>query len=109
MELEPISDLKTAFGFSHRAGWCPSEKARFASPAVGSFRDVQRPLDRGWDPIYSRGGGAGSTYEYIANQKICRWGWDFHTVRGAINPGDIRVRPRVVGVVDVWMDFDPGM
>ena len=38
------------------------------------------------------------------------WGWDFHTVRGCINPGDIRVRPRVVGVVlDVWTDSDPGM
>ena len=37
----------------------------------------------------------------IANQKIGRWGWDFHTVRGGINPDDIRVCPRVVGVVDV--------
>ena len=26
--------------------------------------------------------------------------WDFHTVRRVINPDDIRVRPRVVGVVD---------
>ena len=32
-------------------------------------------------------------------KKIRRLGWDFHTVRGGINPGDIRVRPRVVGVV----------
>ena len=37
----------------------------------------------------------------MVNQKIGRWGWDFHTVRGGINPGDIRVRLRVVGVVDV--------
>ena len=37
------------------------------------------------------------------------WGWDFRTVRGGINPGDIRVRPRVVEVVYVWMDSDPGM
>ena len=44
-----------------------------------------------------------------ANQKIGRWGWDFHTVRGGINPNDIRVRPWVVGVVGVWMDSDPGM
>ena len=34
---------------------------------------------------------------------------NFHTVRGDINPGDIRVRSRVVGVVYVWMDYDPGM
>ena len=45
----------------------------------------------------------------VANQKIGRWGWDFHIVRRGINPDDIRVRPRVVGVVDVWMDFNPGM
>ena len=32
-------------------------------------------------------------------------GWDFHTLRG----GNIRVGPRVVGVVEVWMDSDPGM
>ena len=30
-------------------------------------------------------------------------------MRGGINPDDIRVRPRVVGVVDVWIDSDPGM
>ena len=46
---------------------------------------------------------------HMANQKIGRWGWNFHTVWGGINPDDIRVRPQVVGVVDVWMDSDPGM
>ena len=30
-------------------------------------------------------------------------------MRGGINPGDIRVRSRVVEVVYVWMDCDPGM
>ena len=45
----------------------------------------------------------------MTNQKIGRWGWHFHTVRGGINPDDIRARPWVVGVVDVWMDSDPGM
>ena len=45
----------------------------------------------------------------MANQKISRWGWDFHTVRGSISPDDIRVSPLVVRVVGVWMDSDPGM
>ena len=45
----------------------------------------------------------------MANQKIGRWGWDFHTVRGGINPDDMRVLPRFVGDVDVGMDSDPGM
>ena len=30
-------------------------------------------------------------------------------MRGDINPGDIRVRSRVVGVVYVWMGYDLGM
>ena len=45
----------------------------------------------------------------VANKKIGRWGWDFHAVRRGINPDDIRVRARVVGVVDVWTNSDPGM
>jgi len=31
-----------------------------------------------------------------------QWGWSFHTVRGGIDPGDLRFRPRVVGVVEIW-------
>ena len=31
-------------------------------------------------------------------------GWSFHAVRGNTNPGDIRFRPPVVGVVDAWKD-----
>ena len=44
-----------------------------------------------------------------SQSEIGRRGWDFHTVRGGINPDGIRVCPRAVGVIDVWMDFDPGM
>ena len=29
-------------------------------------------------------------------------GWGFQTVRGGIDPGDHRLRPRFVGVADVW-------
>ena len=43
------------------------------------------------------------------DQKISLWGWDFYTVLGGINPDDIRVRHRVVGFVDVWVDSDPRM
>ena len=39
----------------------------------------------------------------ISNQP--EWGWGFHTLRGGIDPGDLHFRPRVVGVVDVRMDF----
>ena len=36
-------------------------------------------------------------------------GCDFHTMGGGISPGDVRFRSRVVGVLDVWMDSDPGI
>ena len=77
-------------------------KARFASPVDGSFRDVERPLDRGWDPISSRGGAGGQS----ENRPV---GLGFSHRAESINPDDIRVRPQVVGVVDVWMGSDPGM
>ena len=32
-------------------------------------------------------------------------GWGFHTLRGGIDPGDLRFRLRVVGVVEIWKDF----
>ena len=46
------------------------------------------------------------SYTTPANQRSAgRWVWGlFHTVRGGINPGDIRVRSRVVGVVYVCVD-----
>ena len=34
-----------------------------------------------------------------------QWDWDFHTVRGDIDPRDHRFRPRIAGVVDAWKDF----
>ena len=40
---------------------------------------------------------------------ITQWGWCFHTLRGGIDPGDLHVRLRVVGVVNVWKDYNAGM
>ena len=31
--------------------------------------------------------------------------WSFHTMRGGIDPGDLRFRPLVDGVVHVWKEF----
>ena len=33
-----------------------------------------------------------------------QWGWGFHILRGGIEL-DLRFRPRVVGVVEIWKDF----
>ena len=35
-------------------------------------------------------------------------GWGFHTLRGGTDLGDLRFRPRVVGVVDIFANFLPG-
>ena len=48
-------------------------------------------------------------YANPSQSEIGRWGWDFHTVLRGIHPGDIRVHPWVVGVLDVRMDSDAGM
>ena len=34
-----------------------------------------------------------------------QWGCGFYTVRGGIDQGDLRFRPWVVGVVEIWKDF----
>ena len=73
---------------------------------------------RGWDLILP---GCGGTRRWPEGQlsprsasmspsksAITQRGWGFHTVRGGIDPGNIRFRPRVVGVVDIWKDFDRG-
>ena len=54
---------------------------------------------------YRPRGGAGSIMydpQQIRDQPVGGVG-GFHTVRGGINPGDIRVRCWVVGAVYVWM------
>ena len=39
---------------------------------------------------------------------ITQWGWGFHTLWGGIDAGDLRFRPRVVGVDEIWTDFLTG-
>ena len=36
---------------------------------------------------------------------IIQLGWGFHTLRGGIDPGDLRFRSRVAEVVEIWKDF----
>ena len=40
---------------------------------------------------------------------ITQLGWGFYTLRGGIYPGDLRFRPQVVGVVEVWREFSSGV
>ena len=36
------------------------------------------------------------------------WGWGFHTVRGGIDPADLRFRPKDVGVTRMLKDVSSG-
>ena len=36
-------------------------------------------------------------------------GLGFHTLRGGIDPVNLRFRPRVIGAVETWTDFEPAM
>ena len=37
-----------------------------------------------------------------------QWGWGFHTLRGGIDPGDLRFRPRDVECLKLLKDFSSG-
>ena len=40
-------------------------------------------------------------YMSLSQLATSQLGWGFHTLRGGINPEDLRFRPRVVGIVDI--------
>ena len=40
-----------------------------------------------------------------AKSAVSREGRGLHTLRGGVDPGDVRFRDRVVRVVHVWKDF----
>ena len=76
---------------------------------------MQGYLNRGWEIILPGCGGTsalaqGATLaarrlhgpQPISNHPV---GFVFHTLRSGIDPGDIRFRPGVVGVVEKWKDF----
>ena len=85
------------------------------SQVVGvNCKDMEGFLIRGEDPILSGCGGTstlarGATlaarWLHEPQSAITQWGWSFYTLRGGIDPGDLRLPPRVVVVVDVWNDF----
>ena len=69
-------------------------------------------LIRGWNIILPRCGvtslsrGATPAASWLhESQPICYHpGWGFHTVRGGIGPGDLGLRPGLVGFVMIWKD-----
>ena len=39
----------------------------------------------------------------LSQSAIGQWDWGFHTLRDGIILGDMPLRARVVGVVEIWM------
>ena len=58
--------------------------------------------DPGMGPLSSP---SAANFKIPSQSAIGRWRWGFHTMRGGIDLGDHRFRPRFVGVVEVWNDF----
>ena len=65
-------------------------------------------LNRGWraypprvrrDLAFQLSPRAGSMVS-SSQSAITQWGWGFHTLRSGIDPGELRCRLRVVGVVE---------
>ena len=70
-------------------------------------------LIRGWELILpgcggtsalARGATLAERWLHEPQSAITQWGWGFHTLRGGIDPGDLRYCLRVVGVADAWKD-----
>ena len=61
--------------------------------------DMEGFLMRGWDHILPG-------WHWLDDLRTP--GWGFHTVRGGIDPGDHRFRPRSVTSIDVWKDLWSG-
>ena len=77
---------------------------RISDPGMGTYPPlVQRDLGIG--PRGSSRRALAPYHMSPSQSEITQWGWGFHTLRGSIDPKDPRLRPRVVGVVDVWKDF----
>ena len=114
-EPQPISNHPVGLGFPHPAGRYRPGGSAFSSVASWSCGDMEGILSgdgklsspgvarpRCW-PEGQLSLRAGSMSP--SQSAITQWGWGFYTLRGGIDPGDMRYCPRVVGVVHVWKGF----
>ena len=107
-------------GFRHRAGWYRLDPGDLClRPRVVGVVDIWRDLSSR-DKKLSTPGAAGPrrcpdgqlspragsmSLSQLATSQL---GWDFRTLRGGIEPGDLHFNPRVIGVVERWKDFRSG-
>ena len=99
-------------GFPHRARRYRPGGYLFSSPGCWSLRG-RKDFSSGDETLSSPGAegsrcwpeGPLSTHAgsmSLSQSATSQWGSSFHTVRGGIDPGDLRFRPRAVGVVRTW-------
>ena len=111
----PISNHLVGLGFPHPAGLYLPDGFEFSAQVSWSCRGLAGFLIRGWELILPAFGGTsalarGATltarwlheHQPISNQLVGR---GLYTARGGIDPADLCFRSRVVGVVEIWMDF----
>ena len=101
-EPQPISNQAVGLEVPHRLRRFRPGRSPFSALRCRFCRYMEGFLIRGWETILP--GMHWLIYEHqpISDRPV---GSGFHTVRGGVDPGNGRFRPRVVGVVDVWRDF----
>ena len=114
-EPQPISNRSVGLGVPHLPGRYRPGGSLFSSPGCWCCRYMEGFLTRGWELILpgcsgtsalSRGVTLAACWLHepqpINNHPV---GLGFHTLRSGIDPEDLRFRPRVVRVVEIWKDF----
>ena len=74
---------------------------------MGTYPPQVRP-DLGVGPRGNSGSALAPCHMSPSQSAITQWGWGLHTLRGGIDPRDLHLRSRVVGVVERRVS-DPGM
>ena len=111
-EPQPMSDQLVGWGFYTARGGIDPGDLCFRPRAVGVV-DLWRYFTSGDKTLSSPGAveprrlpegqlspRAGSMS--FIQSATSKWGWVFHTLRGGIDPGDLRFHRRVIGVVEIW-------
>ena len=114
-EPQPINKWPVGIGFPQPAGRYRPGGYVLISPCCWSCRNMEWLLighgnvspsgaagPRPW-PEGQLSPRAGSmNISHLTNSQL---GWVLHTLRGRIDPGSLRCRPRVVGGLDIWKGF----
>ena len=88
-------------GFHTVRGYIVQEDNRLRLRLIGVV-DITKAFCSEDGIVYSPGA---SGFTNPTSSAIIQWGWGLRAVRGGIDPGDDRCRPRFVRVVDELKDF----